>query len=170
MDSTIHLSFRYSELDFVPAMRTHLASRLRLKLDFVIAVATALLGIYVWRSLNLPRYGIPLLGLSVLLVLLLIVAFGLMPGLIFREEAKYRDEYALTFSPDGIHFRTTHIDSELQWSIYSRALVDAHSFILYYGSRSFTVIPKRVFEKPEQQAAFERLISQKITEVSIRGA
>lgn len=170
MDSTIHLSFRYSELDFVRAMRAHFASRLRLKLDLAIAIAAALLGIYVWQSLNLPWYGIPLLGLSVLFVLLLIAAFSLIPGLIFRREAKFRDEYSLTFSSDGIHFRTNHIDSQLQWGMYSRALVDTHSFILYYGSRSFTAIPKRVFKNAEQQASFERLISQKIPEVSMKAS
>lgn len=170
MDSTIHLSFRYSEQDFVRAMRAHFASRLRLKLDFAIAIAAALLGIYVWQSLNLPLYGIPLLSLSVLLVILLIAAFSLIPKFIFRREAKFRDEYSLMFSSDGIHFRTAHIDSQLQWGLYNRALVDAHSFILYYGSRSFTVIPKRVFENAEQQATFERLISQKIPEVSMKGS
>jgi YcxB-like protein len=166
MDSSIHLLFRYSERDFVQAMRTHFAARLRLKLDLAVAAGAALLGLYVWQSLNLPLYGIPLLGLSVLLVLLLVVAFGLIPGLVFRREPKFRDEYSLTFSPDGIHFRTVHIDSRLNWSMYNRALVDADSFILYYGSRSFTVIPKRVFENAEQLATFERLISQKIPEVS----
>jgi hypothetical protein len=166
MDSTFHLCFRYSEQDFVRAVRIHFASRLRLKLDLFISVTAALLGTYVWRSLNLPWYGIPLLGVSALLVLLLITAFGLIPGLIFRREAKFRDEYSLTFSPDGIHFRTTHIDSQLQWSMYTRGLVDAHSFILYYGSSSFTVIPKRVFENAEQQEAFEHFISQRIPEVS----
>lgn len=160
MDSTFHLCFRSSEQDFVSAMRTHFASRLRLKLDLVIAVAAALLGIFVWRSLNLPWYGIPLLGLSAVLVFLLIAAFSLIPKFIFRREAKFRDEYSLTFSSDGIHFRTAHIDSQLQWSLYCRALVDVRSFILHYGSRSFTVIPKRVFENAEQQATFERLISQ----------
>jgi len=44
--------------------------------------------------------------------------------------------------------------------MYSRALVDAHSFVLYYGSRSFTVIPKRVFPTAEQQQAFEKLLAR----------
>lgn len=169
MDSSIHLSFRYSEQDFVRAMRAHFASRLRLKRDIALAVAMALFGLYVWQWLNLPWYGMPLFGLSAVLILLLVAAFGVIPGVIFRREAKFRDEYSLTFSPDGIHFRTAHIDSQLQWSMYSRALIDAHSFVLYYGPGSFTVIPKRVFETTEQQAAFEHLISQKIPRISKKG-
>src|SRR5712664_40035 len=162
MDSTIHLTFRYSEQDIVRAMRAHVASRLRLKFDIVLVLAMALFGAYSWRSLDSPRYGMALVGVSAVFALMLIAAFGVVPALVFRREAKFRDEYSLTFSPEGIHFRTVHINSQLQWSMYSRALVDAHSFVLYYGSRSFTVIPKRVFETTEQQAAFERLIEMKI--------
>ena len=95
---------------------------------------------------------------SAFLVLILIAAFVVLPPLAFRYEPKFRDEYSLMFSPDGIHFHTAHIDSNLAWNLYSRALVDAHSYVLYYGSRTFTVIPKRVFQNTEQQAAFDQLL------------
>jgi hypothetical protein len=170
MDSTIHLSFRYSELDYVRAVRAHYASRLRLKLDAVVAVVTALLGVYLWQSPGSRGWGIGLVCLSVVFVLVLAAAFGVIPRLVFRREPKFRDEYSLTFSPDGIHFRTSHIDSQLQWSMYSRVLIDPHSFVLYHGTHSFTVIPKRIFENTEQQAAFERLVSEKIPQISKKRA
>jgi hypothetical protein len=169
VDSDIHLSFLYFQQDIVRAMRAHYASRLRLKLDISVAVAAAVLGAYLWQSSSAPYYGMALVGLAVILVFILVVAFGVIPGLVFRREAKFRDEYSLTFSSEGIHFHTVHIDSQLEWSLYTRALIDIHSIVLYYGSRSFTVIPKRVFESSEQQAAFERLISQKIPNVSRKG-
>ncbi|PYT60012.1 MAG: hypothetical protein DMG35_12805 [Acidobacteria bacterium] len=166
MDSTIHLSFRYSELDYVRAMRAHYASRLRLKLDVAVAVVTTLLGVYLWQSRDSRLWGIGLVCLSAVLVLMLVATFGVIPKLIFRREPKFRDEYSLTFSPEGIHFRTAHINSQLQWAMYSRALVDPHSFILYHGTHSFSVIPKRVFETTEKLAAFEQLVSEKIPEIS----
>jgi YcxB-like protein len=166
MDSAIQLSFRYSELDYVLAMRTHYASRLRLKLDAAVAVVAASLGIYLWQSPDSRLWGIGLVCLSVAMVLMLVAAFGVIPRLVFRREPKFRDEYWLTFSPESIHFRTAHINSQLQWSMYSRALVSADSFILYYGTHSFTVIPKRVFETSGQLAAFEQLVSEKIPEIS----
>jgi hypothetical protein len=49
--------------------------------------------------------------------------------------------------------------------MYSQALVDAHSFVLYYGSRSFTVIPKRAFRSAEEQQAFEKLLTQHVSEI-----
>jgi hypothetical protein len=102
--------------------------------------------------------------------LVLLAAFTVIPPLAFRREPKFRDDYSLTFSSEGIHFRTAHIDSQLQWSVYSRALVDAHSYLLYYGTRHFTVIPKRVFQSAEEQQAFELLLTQRISRIVSRAS
>jgi hypothetical protein len=96
---------------------------------------------------------------------MLLAAFVILPPLAFRLEPKYRDDYSLIFSPEGIHFRTVHIDSQLQWSLYSRALVDAYSYLLYSGSRTFSVIPKRVFESSEQERAFEELLARHVPKI-----
>jgi hypothetical protein len=101
-------------------------------------------------------------------LLILLAAFVIIPPVTFRVNPKYRDDYSLVFSAEGIHFRTVHIDSQLQWSVYSRALVDAYSYILYYGSRTFTVIPKRVFQDSEQQSALERMLGQHVPKVITR--
>jgi hypothetical protein len=101
---------------------------------------------------------------------MLVAAFTIIPPLAFRREPKFRDDYALTFSSEGIHFRTAHIDSQLHWSMYSRALVDAHSYLLYYGSRQFTVIPKRVFPSADQLQAFEQLLTRHVSPIVRRDA
>jgi hypothetical protein len=170
MNSTVSLSFRYLESDYVRALRAHYASHLRLRLDIVVTVVLAAIGAYLWRSPTLHWLGVTSVVISVGFALMLVAAFTIIPPLVFRREPKFRDDYALTFSPDGIHFRTAHIDSQLQWSMYSRALVDAHSYVLYYGSRQFTVIPKRVFQSPEQQQAFEQLLTQHVSQIVRRDA
>jgi hypothetical protein len=170
MDSTIDLSFRYSEGDFVRAMRAHYASRLRLRFDIVVTVAMMVLGVYFWRSPASHRYGIALVSIAAAFALMLVAAFAVIPSMVFRREPKFRDDYSLTFSPEGVHFRTAHITSQLQWSMYTQALIDAHSFVLYWGSRSFTVIPKRVFQTTEQQDAFEKLLTQKVPQIVRKGA
>ncbi len=124
-------------------MRAHYASRLRLPLDIAVIVGLAVLGAYEWRS-GSHGFGITLLCVSGIFALMLVAAFAIIPRISFRSQPKFRDDYSLRFSPQGIHFRTAHIDSDLQWGMYTSALVDAYSFILYYGSQQFTVIPKRV--------------------------
>jgi hypothetical protein len=142
-------------------MRAHLASRLRPWLDICVVILVGIAGIYFWPSLS----GKVFLGISAAFVLVLLAVFFIVPPLAFRREPKFRDEYSLTFSPEGIHFQTVHIDSQLQWHIYSRALADSNSYVLYYGTRSFTVIPKRVFESIEQQGAFEKLLAKHVPKI-----
>jgi hypothetical protein len=153
------------EGDYVRALRAHYASRLRLRLDVAVTILLLGLGIYLWQSPSSHWFGVACVAGAVLFSLMLVAAFTIIPRLTFRGEPKFRDEYSLVFSAEGIHFRTAHIDSQLQWSMYSRVLIDAYSYVLYYGSRQFTVIPKRVFQSFEQQQAFEQLITQHVSEI-----
>jgi hypothetical protein len=165
MNESINLSFRYSRSDIVRAVRSHYASRMRPRLDLVLAVGLAVIGAYLWRFPSSHWSGVFAVAASAAFLLLLFAAFVVSPSLAFRLEPKYRGDYSLIFSREGIQFRTAHIDSQLQWSLYSRALVDAYSYILYYGSRTFTVIPKRVFQNSEQQKTFEQMLGQHIPKV-----
>ena len=164
-DETISLSFRYSKRDIQRAMSSHYASRMRPRLDLVMAALLAAAGAYFWRSPSSHWFGVFLTAASAVFILLLFAAFVIAPPLAFRLEPKYRDDYSRTFSLEGLHFRTVHIDSQLQWSLYSHALVDAYSYLLYYGSRSFTVIPKRVFQSAEQERAFDQMLVEHVSKM-----
>jgi hypothetical protein len=136
-----------------------------LTVDILVIIILIAAGTYLWRSPELRWLGIGLVSIAAAFALVLIAAFTLVPRLVFRREPKFRDQYSLTFSADGIQFRTAHINSQLKWSMYSRALVDVHSYLLYYGSRQFTVIPKRVFQTSHQQQAFEHLLVQHVSPI-----
>jgi len=164
-NSTISLSFRYLKSDIVRAMRSHYASHLRPRLDIVMAVGLAALGAYFWRSPSSHWFGVLFVGASAVFGLILVAAFLVIPPLAFRYQPKFRDEYSLTFSPEDIHFQTAHVDSHLEWGIYLRVLVDAHSYLLYWGSRTFTIIPKRIFQNTEQQGAFEQLLAECVPKI-----
>jgi hypothetical protein len=170
MNSPINLTFRYAENDYARALRAHYASQLRLPVDILVIIVLIGAGAYFWRYPSLHWLAVGGISLALVFALMLIAAFTVIPALVFRREPKFRDDYSLTFSPEGIHFRTAHIDSQLQWSMYSRALIDAHSYVLYYGSRQFTVIPKRVFQSAEQRQAFEQILTQRISNIVRRGA
>ena len=118
---TVNLSFRYAEQDYVRALRAHYAGRLRLPLDIAAIVGVAVIGAYEWRS-GSHGAGIISFCLSGVLALMLVAAFAVIPSIAFRKQLKFRDEYSLSFSPEGIHFQTTHIDSDLKWGMYTWAL------------------------------------------------
>jgi hypothetical protein len=146
-------------------MRAHYASRLRLWLDIPAIAVTVIAGAYLWRYTSFHWLSLASIGVSAILVLILVMAFVVIPPFAFRREPKFRDEYSLTFSAECIHFKTQHIDSKLEWSIYSQALIVAHSYVLYHGTGSFSVIPKRVLQNIDQQRSFEQLLVQHIPKI-----
>ena len=161
----ITLSFRYSERDYVRALRTHYASRLRIKTDILVILVLAGSAAYFWNTEGMQMYvGVAGMGL-VILSAMLIAAFFILPQRLFRRNPKLHDEYSLAFNDDGIHFRTAHVDSQLAWGLYSHALVDVNSYVLYYGSQ-FSLIPTRTFKDPEQRQQFDQLISRHIPKIT----
>jgi hypothetical protein len=134
-------------------------------LDIVVVILLAGVGGYLWRSPDLRWLGGACMTVAAGFALLLIAAFTVIPRLVFRREPRFRDDHSLTFSPEGIQFRTAHIDSRLQWSVYARALIAGHSYVLYHGPRAFTVIPKRLFQSQEQRQAFEQLLAEHIPRI-----
>ena len=162
MHSNISLKFHYSQTDIVQAYRADYRSRLLLWLDIPAIILLSIWGMYLSKSPEMKWYTVASFSAAGVLAVIIIAAFGIIPYQMIRMQTKYRDEYELTFSPEGIHFQTVHIDSQLNWSIYTYARINAHSYLLYNGPRTFSIIPKRVFEGAERQSEFEELIAQKI--------
>jgi len=79
----------------------------------------------------------------------------------FHRNPKFREAYELAFDDDGIRFRTPTIDSRLQWETYSRVLEDERVWLLVYGPRMYTVLPKRAFDF-EAQRTFRELVSRHV--------
>ena len=160
----VNVSFRYSEQEYTRAVRTHYRSKLRLPIDIVVTGALLAGGIYELRS-GSTAYGIFLLSGCGVFVLILIAALAAIPKLAWQRQPKLHENYSFTFTPDGIHFQTEHIDSQLQWNMYTHAVVDRDSFLLYYGADQFTVVPKRIFQDVNAREAFERLIVSNVPRV-----
>lgn len=80
----------------------------------------------------------------------------------FQRNPKFRAEYHLTFSHENIRFRTTSLDSTLQWSHYDHVVESRELFLLMYGKGLYTLIPKRCFNSNAEMDAFRALLTQTI--------
>ncbi|HLW83051.1 MAG TPA: hypothetical protein VKS20_13520 [Candidatus Acidoferrales bacterium] len=125
MSSTVDLSFRYLRSDYVRAVRANFGSRTRIWCDIIVIIIVAGLGVYLLKSQEL-RTGIVFIGLATVFVVVLIAGLTVIPTITFSHKPKFHDECSLAFSQEGIHFRTSQIDSQLKWSTYLRVLIDAH--------------------------------------------
>jgi len=95
-------------------------------------------------------------------------ALNLLPAAVvramieYRTNPKFREEVRLTLTSDGLHFRTAMIESNLKWSLYSDYFETGKAFILIYGKRMYTVIPKRALDDEAQVRAVRELLSSVI--------
>ena len=48
----------------------------------------------------------------------------------------------------------------------SRAILRSEDYILCYGRSQFGVIPKRAFQTPEDQRAFEEMLTRFVSEIA----
>jgi len=80
----------------------------------------------------------------------------------FKKDARFKNEYKLEFSDDGLHFTTQGLDSRIDWSFYKRILINDNMTLLGYAKHQFTLIPKRAFDNEEDYEYFQKLIENKV--------
>lgn len=98
------------------------------------------------------------------MLLLLVVLYGLviLPSLLYNSQPLLKSQYHLTFSNDEMRFRAEGVDSTINWPFYRSWLRDDDFYILYYGKRDLSVIPRRAFRTAEDDDALFDLLTQKI--------
>jgi hypothetical protein len=163
---SIQLSFKYTEEEYLAAARLFLwrskETLIRLAVTFVfLSVGLILL-------LSLIGPDLPLWS-TISLSLLVTIAFchGFffdLPRRYFRGDPKFRDEYTLTFSDEGIGFKTRNIDATVAWSLYTGVIENKNFYLLIYGKNiaSLSIIPKRVFRDSKQEATFVEMLRRHI--------
>jgi hypothetical protein len=170
MHPVVNLTFRYLPGEYVRAVNAHQRLRMRLGPDIefsLVLLAGGVLAIhyggeaYFWLGVVFSAVGLayPALGAVMIVVL---------PRLMVAGSPKLHDEYRLTFSDDGILFRTVSVDSRLDWKLYTRAIVVQDFYLLYYGRRAFTVIPKRAFQNAGDMEAFDVMLVAHVPKVERR--
>ncbi|WP_242866010.1 YcxB family protein [Desnuesiella massiliensis] len=63
----------------------------------------------------------------------------------------------MVFLKGIIKWKTSNIESELKWDIYSELWESDDFYFLIQAPRMYTLIPKRVFEDQEEKQTFEEI-------------
>jgi hypothetical protein len=158
----VELSFTFTEEEYTSAARAFYARTPHASFNFYI-VATVVLASLLFAALA----GDPYLGGMLFMVGLVGVAWRYhaeyaAPRAQFRRNPKFADEYRLTFTEEGVFFRGKGIESRAEWAYYSRVWETPECYFLVYGEDMFSLVPKRAFRGPRQEAAFRDLLRRKL--------
>ena len=164
MPTEIILRFTYTEADYMAAARLCYTRvrNLRVKADTIVGFAATIAGAVATLVLGPDPEWTVLMCVGAALLLIVFMALFVIPHIAFHREPKFRGEYLLKFTESGIEFKTTGIDSKLEWSFYNRLIEDADTFLLIYGKSAFAAIPKRVFADKDEEEAFRALVASKM--------
>ena len=165
MEEIISLRFKYTEEEYVAATRLYMIR----SADFITRLtvcgiyATAVIFLFNWLGLSVDtEVLILLIFVACLPFLITFLHLFVLPRQRFRSDPKFKDEYFLQFSEDGIQFKTAQIDALIQWSLYTKVLENDRFYLLIYGKNMISVIPKRAFSSAAQEAAFDALLRTKL--------
>jgi hypothetical protein len=163
MEKTISLRFKYTEEEYVAATRLYLTRSADLIIRLAICSLYAVGCIFLLTWLGFASEAIPLfIFVACFPFLMAFLLFFVVPRQRFRSDPKFRDEYFLQFSDDGIQFKTAQIDALLQWSLYNKVLENERFYIMVYGKNMISVIPKRAFTDKNQEAAFSEMLKRNL--------
>ena len=160
--SEVTLEFENRLEDHLHADRLYSSHGVLAKVDKIVAVLLALTGAALVVMAGTRWWAYVPFPLAVAEWFDLFSIRPLQIRVAFKSNPKFRERYSLRFSEEGIHFKTATIDSTLKWDHYHACLESDRVFLLVYGKRMYTVLPKRAFQGPPQIDDFRELVKNKV--------
>ncbi len=156
----ISIQFTYSQDEYVKAFRQYLfASRTMTTVSIIIAGAYFIFTMFYLPLSGFSPLSIAAAAISIIYIVLFWTLYVYVPNFAFKNTVKFQEEYFLSFSDDGISFKTESINSQLKWSIYRQVIETSDFIFLVQNSRMYTIIPKRTFSKSEMLESFRELVT-----------
>jgi len=162
MPEPIILNFTYTRTDYIQAMRQYYRSIFHVRLDISIAILGIAIGCYLLYSQGSSVSGLFAIVASLIFLAIFFLCWVVLPRISFKRQPKLKEPHEWSFSDEGITFRTTGINSKLDWSIFIKWLVGDDIYLLYYSKRSMIIIPRRAFSNDLIDRAFVELLIRKI--------
>lgn len=135
---TIH--FDYDKAQVIQALRYHFISRKEIRIMIILVNVFAILSFVLY----LLKYILPVAFLigAVLWIVLMVSFWFLMPMMVYRRAATFREKFSMSFGGDGFTLAHEKGSKSWQWSALNNYLETPNFFHLYFDSRSFFLVPK----------------------------
>ena len=157
-NQSIELTFDNQLSDHLAAERLYYKSTLFWKLDRVVAVVLVGVGTYMVWAAGARWWTLIWFPLAVAEWFNALSTRPLQIKYWFKHNPKFRGTYHLTLDRTGLHFRTRSMESHLEWGFFSRVLENGRLCLLVYGTRMYSVIPKRAFKSQAELDSFRSLV------------
>jgi len=154
------IQFVYEKPKVLQALRYHFISRPEIRIMIVLvnvfALASALL--FYLKKVTPTAF----LTSSFLWFTLMISFWFIMPGLVYKRNATFKDHFTMDFEDEGFSLGNERGSRSWPWKALSNFLESPHFFHLYFDSRSFFLVPKSGLKTNEDIFNLRQMLKNKI--------
>ncbi|MDQ6844712.1 MAG: YcxB family protein [Bacteroidota bacterium] len=136
--------FTYDKAKVLQALRYHFITRREIKFMMILVNVFAILaaGLFFFKKVSAYAF----LGSSFLWFILMISFWFILPNIIYRKAATFKDRFKVSFQDQHMFIDNDRGSRSWPWTAFSTMIESPHFFHLYFDSRSFFIIPKEAFE------------------------
>lgn len=137
-------NFTYDKSKVLQALRYHFITRKEIKIMLIVVNIFAIVaaGLYFFKKVSAYAFLLS----SFLWFMLMISFWYLLPNIIYRKAATFKDTFKVSFEEQHMFLENERGSRSWPWTAFSTVIESPHFFHLYFDSRSFFIIPKEAFE------------------------
>jgi signal transduction histidine kinase len=154
------VQFNYDKKQVLQALRYHFLSRREIKVMIILVNVFALVSAALFYLKKILPYAFLLS--SFLWIVLMTSFWFILPGIVYRRAATFKDHFTMSFKNDGFSVGNERGSRDWEWKSLTSYLETPHFFHLYFSATSFFLVPKIAFTD-EERIELRGLLRSKIT-------
>ena len=155
------IEFSYDKRQVLQALRYHFMTRPEIRIMIILVNVFALCSATLFFLKKVTPFAF--LISSFLWVSLMISFWFVLPGLVYRRAATFRDHFTMNFEDEKFSLGNERGGRSWPWKALSSFVESPHFFHLYFDSRSFFLVPKSGFRNNDEIYELRKLLKQKIS-------
>ena len=132
--------FIYNKPKVLQALRYHFITRKEIKTMMILVNVFAIVaaGFYFFRKISAYAF----IGSSFLWFSLMISFWYVLPTIIYRKSATFKDRFKVSFEDQHMFIENERGSRSWPWKAFSVMIESPHFFHLYFSAKSFFLVPK----------------------------
>jgi hypothetical protein len=155
------VNFSYDKPKVLQALRYHFLNRKEIRLMIILVNVFAIVSAALFYLKKILPFAF--LVSSFLWFVLMVTFWFLLPGLIYRKAATFKDHFTMNFEDNGFSLGNERGSRSWDWKALSTYIETPHFFHLYFNSTSFFLVPKIAFSD-EQRSEMRDLLRTKVNQ------
>ena len=154
---TVH--FSYDKRQVLQALRYHFISKREIRLMIILVNVFAIVSAALFYFKKILPFAF--LVSSFLWFVLMITFWFILPFMVYRRAATFKDHFTMNFEDQGFSLGNERGSRSWEWKSLSNTLETPHFFHLYFDPTSFFLVPKTAFSD-EQRSEMRDLLRTKV--------